>query len=118
MKMLSVVLLLVCGAIHASDIEKELNQWGKLMDAVAEQSGSQWLADFQKRHKKPSEAGVRELAGHLDFTEEDMEGDCWMESNPAQLAVKVNGKVICGLTQGNCTNVICEVRQEKRDARQ
>jgi hypothetical protein len=114
---LSLVLLLACGFAYASDID--LEQWNELKHVISKHKSLDWAINFNRQYPKPSEAGVRELAQQLDFTEEDKHRrvEKWSESNPSQLCVAVNGESICLLTPGKCTSIICAVRQEIRQSR-
>jgi hypothetical protein len=112
---LSLFLLLACGSLYAGDID--LDQWNDIKHVVCKNMGLSWGIGFNKQYPKPSEAGVRELAEQLDFDEDDMLGDRWTKDNPQRLIVSVERERIYGLTPGECTDIICAVRQEMRESK-
>jgi hypothetical protein len=74
----------------------------------------EWSAEFNRQHPNPSEAGVRDLAWQLDFTKDDIDGNRWLDALPPTLVVRVNGKMIYGIS-GICADIICGVRGEMRN---
>ena len=110
---LSLLLLFACGAMYAQDVIK-VKQWNNIKEAVFKKMGKDWTQQFNQQYPQPSEAGVRALTYQFDFTEDDMDHDMWLESNPPQLAVTVNGETIYGLNDGKCVDIILAVREDQR----